>query len=70
VPPLLQIAEMGTNAVLSWSTNEIDFSLVAATNLAPNTVWSTVTNSIVVVGDQNTVTVAANSSRQFFRLKR
>jgi hypothetical protein len=70
VPPLLQIAEAGTNAVLSWSTNDIDFALVSATNLAPNVVWSAVTNSVSIVGNQNTVTVAANKTRQFFRLKR
>ncbi len=70
VPPLLQIAGAGTNAVLFWPTNEIDFTLVAATNLAPNAVWSLVTNSVSVVGNQNAVTVAANNARQFFRLKR
>jgi hypothetical protein len=70
VPPLLQIAEAGTNAVLSWPTNDIDFALVSAPNLTPNTGWSAVTNSVTIVGNQNTVTVAANNTRQFFRLKR
>jgi hypothetical protein len=70
VPPLLQITEAGTNAVLSWSTNDIDFALLSTTNLAPNAMWSSVTDSVSIVGSQNTVTVAANNTRQFFRLKR
>ena len=70
VPPLLQITEVGTNAVLSWSTNDIDFTLVSATNLAPAAVWSPVNNPISIVGDQNTMTVAANKASQFFRLRR
>jgi hypothetical protein len=70
VPPLLQLTKAGTNAVLSWSTNDFGFTLMSTTNLAPNPVWSPVTNPISIVADQNTVTVAANKGNQFFRLKR
>jgi hypothetical protein len=70
VPPLLHLTEAGTNAVLSWSTNDFGFTLMSTTNLAPNPVWSPVNNPISIVGDQNTVTVAANKANQFFRLRR
>jgi hypothetical protein len=38
--------------------------------MAASNSWSTVTDPIVVVGDQNTVTITIDSARRFFQLKK
>jgi hypothetical protein len=48
----------------------VGFSLQSAPDLLAGVLWSPVTNSVSVVGDQNTVTVSASGTLQFYRLKR
>jgi uncharacterized protein YjiK len=42
----------------------------STSNLAGAATWNSVTNSVTVVGDQNTVTVDITSQGRFFRLKK
>jgi len=67
--PALQIALATNSFVLSWPTNYAGFTVQSTTNLASSS-WSNVTNGVSVVGSQNTVTVAAASPAQFFRLQK
>jgi len=69
-PPVLKIVRTGNTAQLSWSTNDIGFTLQSGTNLAPTIVWSDVTNAVFVLGNQNTVSVTTSNAAQFFRLMR
>ena len=66
--PQLTIAASGTNVILSWPTNVLEFTLQCTTNLAPWAAWSTVTNVPAVVNGQNTVTNPISASQQFYRL--
>lgn len=52
----------------AWPTAPAGFVLKQTTNLAPPVVWTTATNSVVVSGSTNTVTISAGSGSQFFRL--
>jgi uncharacterized repeat protein (TIGR03803 family) len=67
-PPLLTINPSGDNVVLIWPTNAAGFQLESSIDLSANTVWQTVTNPIITVGDQNTVTTEISSKAKFFRL--
>jgi uncharacterized repeat protein (TIGR03803 family) len=75
-PPQLAIKRSDANhiLILTWPTNAIGFQLESATDFAANNAWATVTDPIVVVGDQNVVTnvvtVEAGNSSKFFRLKK
>jgi hypothetical protein len=67
--PTLQITTDANDLMLSWPTNANGFVLQSADNLAPVPNWSRVTAPVSVVGDQNTVTIAATNAMQFFRLQ-
>ncbi|MBA4149265.1 MAG: hypothetical protein H0X66_14215 [Verrucomicrobia bacterium] len=70
--PTLKIASAGTNMVLSWPTETINFVLEAATQLTSTNVisnWVWVTNSPTVIGADYVVTNSAPETR-FFRLRR
>jgi uncharacterized repeat protein (TIGR03803 family) len=68
LPPQLTIIRSGTNVILTWPTNAPGFTLQSTTNLAPPSVWNTVSPSAVVVDGQNTVTNPTSSSQKFYRL--
>jgi len=55
---------------LSWPTNAADFTLVTASALATNAVWSPVDMPVVVSNEENRVSVPATNAYQFFRLRR
>jgi hypothetical protein len=65
--PLLQIAKLNGNAVLSWSADAADFQLESTTSL-PATSWQVVTDTRVLVGGQVYVTNAMTSPMKFYRL--
>jgi hypothetical protein len=69
-PPVLAIVRSGANMVLSWPTNSIGFTLESAASISPGSLWSAVTNSVSVAGDQNAVSLPSDDPTQFFRLKR
>jgi uncharacterized repeat protein (TIGR03803 family) len=68
VPPPLTIIHSGPNAILTWPTNVVGFTLESTTNLGPSAVW--VTNAVlpVILGSQNTVTNPLSAPQQFYRL--
>ena len=66
--PVLNIAKLSGNVVLSWSTNEAGFTLESAAQLAPTTIWATVPGAPAIVGSQYTVTTNTVAGKQFYRL--
>ncbi len=67
----LQIAQVETNAALSWPVYPAGFTLESTTNLASPAVWTT--NNIppqVVTNSQNYILLNATNPAQFFRLRR
>lgn len=71
VRPALKIVRSAPDVIISWPTNATGFVLQeTATLLTNNTVWADVTNSVVVSGTNNTVTLNASSGNDFFRLRK
>lgn len=68
--PQLNISSDGQNAILSWPTNALGFTLECATNLTPPAAWSLVTNAPVLVAGQYSVTNPLTGPQQFYRLSR
>jgi uncharacterized repeat protein (TIGR03803 family) len=66
--PEIAITSVGNNAVVSWPTNAMGFTLQTATNLSPPVIWSTVSTNPIVVNGENTMTQPITGARQFFRL--
>jgi uncharacterized repeat protein (TIGR03803 family) len=66
--PQLNIADMGANAILSWSTNFSGYTLEFTTNLAVPAFWDTNQTTPAVVGEENVVTDAISTSQKFYRL--
>jgi len=64
----LNIQQLGTNVVLTWTTNVPGFNLESTTNLSP-AVWNTVSPAPVVINGQNTVTNPILGTQQFYQLK-
>ena len=54
--------------VLSWPSGANAYQLYTATNLASPVIWSLVTNGPAVGLGQNSVTLTATNTAQFFRL--
>jgi hypothetical protein len=69
-PPVLTIAQIGTDVVLSWSTIHSGYTLEAKTGLSCSLDWSEVPGSPTIIGDRHTVTNRVSSVNQFYRLKR
>ena len=66
----LAIVQEGTHAVISWPASAGSaWKLWGAEVLAGPSSWSFVTNAVIPVGDQFTVTVDASTGRRFFRLQ-
>jgi uncharacterized repeat protein (TIGR03803 family) len=67
--PQLTIILSGTNDVLTWPTNAIEFTLQSTTNLVPPTVWTTVSPPpYAVIYTNNVVTYTVSGTNQFYRL--
>jgi hypothetical protein len=67
VTPLsLQISLKGTNAVISWTSNEARLECSAA--IGPAGSWSVVTGGIVFANGSNSVTLPVSNQAGFFRL--
>ena len=66
-PPQLKINPAGVNLNLAWPTSASAFTLQATTNLSLP-VWETNLPAPIVVNGQNTVTIPASATQQFFRL--
>ncbi len=68
--PRLTVALSNNAAVLSWPTSATGFNLEGTGSLNSPISWSPVTNSVVINGTNNTVSVGASSGNQFFRLRK
>ena len=68
--PLLKITQVGTNVLLSWSTNILGFVLQTKADLSTNTPWANVTNVPVIVGKEFYVTNSLVSPGKFYRLSK
>ena len=67
IAPKLDMVLSGTNAILTWPTNFIEFNLQSTTNLA-SLAWSPVSPGPTVVNGQNVVTNPVSSTRKFYWL--
>lgn len=69
-PPILAISQLNIGLIeISWPVDASDYTLESTTNL-PATVWSTVTNNVVISGDLCTVQLEAADSQQMYRLRK
>jgi RHS repeat-associated protein len=68
--PRLSWSSVGRTLTLSWPSSATGYLLQSTSNLADAATWNSVTNSVTVVGDQNTVTVDLTGQGRFFRLKK
>jgi uncharacterized repeat protein (TIGR01451 family) len=66
--PLLKIASVGNNVVLSWSASASGYYLQSKTSFASASAWSPVTSVPVVVGGTCYVTNAITGPSKFYRL--
>jgi hypothetical protein len=68
--PALAINRTDTNSIiLTWPSSAVNWSLVSSTNLN-STNWTTVTNAVVLSGNQSAVSLDSLTVQQFFRLRR
>lgn len=69
-PPVLAISSVDVGLIdISWRVDAIDYTLESATNLQA-TVWSPVTNNVVINGDLCTVQKEALASQMMYRLRK
>jgi len=68
-PPSLKMTRVANQVVISWPTSAVGFVLEGADSLSPPVGWATVPDTPIVIGDQNTVAVAASGVSKFYRLK-
>jgi hypothetical protein len=66
--PQLDIQRVGSNVVLSWSTNAAGFRLQSVTNLAAASNWGNVNGTPSTIGSRFYLTNSASSARMFYRL--
>jgi hypothetical protein len=67
-PPGLRITRSGGNVVVSWPLTSPGFTLQQSDNLAPNPVWTSVSQTPSQTADEYYVTLPIAKARQFFRL--
>ncbi|PYI81603.1 MAG: hypothetical protein DME26_19715 [Verrucomicrobia bacterium] len=68
-PPLLRASHTGSTVVISWPASTVGCVLQSENTLYP-THWADVTNTVRVVGSDNTVTDSLSRSNKFFRLRK
>jgi uncharacterized repeat protein (TIGR01451 family) len=69
LPPSLTVMLVPiNNIVLLWPTTASGFTLQSTTNLQGTTLWTSVTNTPVVVGSNYAVTNTTSGNRRFYRL--
>ena len=67
--PKLTIQSSGSVVILRWQTNAPGFGLEATVALSPG-IWASVTNGVITVGTNYSVTVGITNSSRYFRLRR
>ncbi len=67
--PQLSIIHSGTNAIVTWPTNALEFTLQSTANLVLPTVWTTVSPPpYAVINTNSVVTNNISGTNQFYRL--
>jgi len=66
--PVLSIAASGTNAVLSWPTNYVGFSLQSKADLLPTSVWTDLNASVINTNTANIVETPMTGWQMLYRL--
>jgi hypothetical protein len=66
--PVLSVERSGTQVMVSWISSWNGFELQVIDLLGGGSDWTTVTNAPVVSGDRYSVTLAAASGSEFYRL--
>ena len=67
--PYITVTGGSSGLTLNWSAAATNFTLYAASNLPPPTLWSPVTNKVVNVGGTSSVTVPLGPGNCFFQLR-
>ncbi len=68
ISPAMRISAASPNILISWTTNASVYVLEGTASLVPPVKWSVLTNSIAVIGTNNTVLVNAASGFHYFEL--
>ncbi len=68
-PPVLNMAFVGGNVILSWTTNAPGFGLRSTSSLASGNTWTNVPLPVYVVDGQYTVTNNHPGTTAYFRLQ-
>jgi hypothetical protein len=68
--PSLQVQTSGDSVVITWPLSAGGYLLETSDNLAAVNSWVTVTNSPVIAGFQNAVTIEVSAGSRFFRLRK
>ena len=66
--PELTITQAGQTIVISWPAPSVGFELEAKDSMGADVPWHPTGLLVVLVGNENTVTVPARAEPQFFRL--
>jgi hypothetical protein len=66
--PTLDIKRVGTNVVTSWPVFLDGFQVQSATNLTAPVNWVTLTNTVQVISNRNSLTIPFAGENNFFRL--
>src|SRR5439155_1432776 len=69
-PNLTIVLNGNGSATMSWPTAATGYNLEGAAALSSPSSWTAVTNPVVIVGANSTVTVPAGPGAKFFRLKK
>jgi len=69
LPPTLAIAQVGTNAVISWPASVTGWLLPETPVLGPTNLWTTKPNTPIPTNSLNIVTVPIRAGAQFYRLQ-
>jgi hypothetical protein len=68
--PILQIATIGSNAVISWPTNKTAFVAQYSTNLFNPNGWANTAGGPILLNGRYVVTNQIDSGKKFYRLRR
>ncbi len=69
IPPTISIQVSGFNLEVLWPASYTAYSLYSSTNLTPPVVWSSVTNTPIIQGDDWMVTIPIGEAPPFFQLE-
>jgi len=69
IPPTLKVAASANGLTISWPVSASGFLLESASNLSPGAVWVSKTNGVVTSGDEFVISLSADESAGFYRLR-